>query len=184
MSKGSSFDSLPWRSLSLCLFCLFAVVPAKAQTPDTQQQVGWVSDVLGMRHFNGLRCPDMVGSLFRTKVLAADADRMAGCVYSGRDGFRAILRQHLSGTGASSAADFLKAYKASGFTQVSLSGVAAGGISFKTRDWTPTTLCETLWRFSGRNADFTLWMAYALPTQEGDVGPAIDAFTEILNRQN
>ncbi|WP_417670865.1 hypothetical protein [Roseibium sp.] len=163
---------------------LLGTSTASAQSNMAQQQAGWVSDVRGMRHFNGLRCPDLVGSLFRTKVLAADADRMAGCVYSGRDGLRAIMRQHLSGTGGRSANDFLTQYTAAGFRQASLSGAAANGVTFITSDWTPTTHCETLWHFTGENADYTVWMAYSLPTQEAEIGPALDAFTDILNRQN
>ncbi|MEJ8474834.1 hypothetical protein [Roseibium algae] len=155
-----------------------------AQNQVAQQQVGWVNDVRGMRHFSGLRCPDIVGSLFRTKVLAADADRMAGCVYTGDHGFKAILRQHLSGTSQKAAEHFQSAYKSAGFSQISLSGAAESGISFKTRDWTANTLCETLWRFSGRKADYTLWMSYLLPSQEADVGPAVAAFTNILTSQN
>ncbi|WP_417685935.1 hypothetical protein [Roseibium sp.] len=177
------------------LFCLGACLvalgvlsgpmgKANAQSNTVEQQVGWVSDVRGMRHFSGLRCPDIVGELFRTKVLAADADRLAGCVYSGREGLRAILRQHVPGTSSRAASDYLNSYRSSGFRRVQLSGAGAGGITFVTNDWTPNIQYETLWRFAGEKADFTVWMSYTLPQQETDIGPAFAAFTDILNRQN
>ncbi len=148
------------------------------------REAGWVNDIIGLRHFSGLRCPDMVGGFYRSKVLSADSDRMAGCIYTGDNGLAAVLRQHLSGTGADVAKDFLEAYKASGFSKAALTGVAQSGISYITRSWTPSKLCETLWHFSGKKADYTLWLTYSLPGQEAEVGPAVAAFVETLNRQN
>ena len=177
-------------SALILLFCVFMTStlhtdqPALAQSSLAKQQAGWVSDVYGLRHFNGLRCPDVVGSLFRVKALSANADRMAGCIYSGSDGMRAVLRQHIQGSGKQSAQSFLTAYQNSGFQQVALSGAAASGISFITNDWSSGTQCETLWHFSGVKADFSLWMMYALPLQETEVEPAVKAFIDILNRQN
>lgn len=156
---------------------------AFAQTPG-QEGSEWSPDVYGVRHFSGLRCPDAVGFLFRTKLLGADADRMAGCVYSGDAGMRLVLRSHLTGSGVKAAETFLSAFREAGFREVSLTGPAARGISFQTRDWGPGILCETLWYFSGKKADYSLWMSYSLPTQEADIGPALQAFEELLARQN
>ncbi|WP_209015127.1 hypothetical protein [Roseibium limicola] len=156
---------------------------AVAQDMQSQESVGWQADVDGMRHFSGLRCPDEVGAFFRTKVLASDGDRMAACIYTGNDGMSAVLRQHLAGTGQATATSFLENYKNAGFQRVTLSGPASEGISFKTRPWTASVLCETLWYFDGPKADYTLWMAYGLPSQEAEVGPALDAFVRLLNRQ-
>lgn len=159
------------------------MVGAKAQLRD-EEQVGWTSDVEGLRHFSGMKCSDIIGSFFRSKVLAADADRMAGCIYTGKNGMTAVLRQHLSGTGAIEAQKFMDNFKASGFKQIALTGIAQSGTSFQTRSWSENTLCETLWHFSGKKADYTLWMSYTLPNQEGEIGPGVAAFTEALTRQN
>ncbi|GGB37249.1 hypothetical protein GCM10011316_06700 [Roseibium aquae] len=154
------------------------------QRTQNEEQEGWVGDVFGMRHFSGMRCPDIVGPFFRTKTLAADSDRMAGCLYTGRDGMQAVVRQHLAGTGRQAASAFLDNYRAAGFELVSMSGVAERGISFKTQDWGGRTQIETLWHFAGREADFSLWIAYSLPAQEAEVGPAVAAFEEMLAQQN
>lgn len=158
---------------------------AQQPTPQTllsQESIGWQSDVEGMRHFSGLRCPDQVGRFYRTKVLASDGDRMAACIYSGDGGMSAILRQHLSGTGEKVARHYLENFQAAGFERVALSGPASTGISFKTRDWTSPVLCETLWYFAGQKADYTLWLSYGLPVQEAEVGPTLDAFVRLLNQ--
>lgn len=171
-------------SLAATLFAvLICVVGAQAQSRD-KEQVGWTSDVEGLRHFSGMKCPDIIGGFFRSKVLAADADRMAGCVYTGKDGMTAVLRQHFSGTGVIEAQKFIDSFKASGFRQIALTGVAQSGTSFQTRSWSENTLCETLWHFSGKKADYTLWMSYTLPNQEGEIGSGVAAFTEALTRQN
>lgn len=159
------------------------VSPGHAQTPP-EKDAGWQSDVSGLRHFTGLRCPDAIGPFFRIKVLEGDAVSLAGCIYTGRDGITAVLRKHLQDTGRREALKFSRNYKAAGFEPISLSGVAASGISFRTRNWTPTSLCETLWYFSGDKADYTLWLSYVLPTQEAEVGPALSAFTEALAHQD
>ncbi|MEP5056189.1 MAG: hypothetical protein ABJR01_14555, partial [Qipengyuania citrea] len=109
---------------------------------------------------------------------------LAGCIYTGRDGVTAVLRKHIESSGRREALAFSRSYKAAGFEPIKLSGAAASGISFRTRSWTPTSLCETLWYFSGAKADFTLWLSYTLPTQEIEVGPAVAAFTGALASQN
>lgn len=165
-------------ALGMCL----AVLPGGANAQDNED--GWVSDFEGLRHFSGMRCPDVVGGFLRSKVLGADSDRMAGCIYSGEEGMTAVIRQHLLGTGTAEARKYMKNYKAAGFREIALTGVARSGISFVTRDWTQATQCETLWHFAGKKADYTLWLTYSLPGQETIVGPAVAAFTETLNRQN
>lgn len=173
----------PTAAAALLTLALFpAVLSGTAQAQEDEG--GWVSDFEGLRHFSGLRCPDVVGDLLRSKVLGADSDRMAGCIYSGEGGMTAVLRQHLLGSGTAEARKYMKNYKAAGFREIALTGVAESGISFVTRDWTPATQCETLWHFSGKKADYTLWLTYILPGQETVVGPAVAAFTETLNRQN
>lgn len=159
------------------------LAPARAQVPP-EKDAGWQSDVDGLRHFTGLRCPDMIGAFYRIKVMEGDEVSQAGCIYTGRDGITAVLRKHLEGTGRREALAFSRNYKTAGFEQIKLSGAAASGISFRTRSWTPTSLCETLWYFSGTGADYTLWLSYTLPTQEIDIGPAVAAFTEALANQN
>ena len=80
------------------MFCmLLTAFPGVANAQEDED--GWVSDFEGLRHFSGMRCPDVVGGFLRSKVLGADSDRMAGCIYSGEDGMTAVLRQHLLGTG-------------------------------------------------------------------------------------
>lgn len=160
-----------------------AALPARAQTPP-EQEAGWQSDVDGLRHFTGLRCPDMIGPFYRIKVMESEGTSLSGCIYTGRDGLTAILRNHAHGTGRQEAFTFSRNYKAAGFEPVKLSGAAASGVSYRTRSWTPTSLCETLWYFSGAKADYTLWIAFTLPTQEADIGPALEVFTEALARQN
>lgn len=154
-----------------------------AQVPP-EKDAGWQSDVGGLRHFTGLRCPDVIGAYFRIKAMEGDADSLASCIYTGRDGITAVLRKHLQATGRRQALKFSRNYKAAGFEPIKLTGAAGSGISFRTRNWTPTSLCETLWYFSGAKADYTLWLSYTLPTQESEVGPALAAFTDILTQQN
>ncbi|MCX2722037.1 hypothetical protein [Roseibium salinum] len=166
-------------ALSLCSLAL----PAGAQVPP-EYDAGWQSDVGGLRHFTGLRCPDMIGPFYRVKVMKGDGVSLAGCVYTGRDGISAVLRKHLPDTGRQQALTFSRNYKAAGFDPIKLSGAAASGISFRTSKQTPGTLCETLWYFTAEEADYTLWLAYTLPAQEIEVGPAMAAFTEALAGQN
>ncbi|GAA0773551.1 hypothetical protein E1180_08760 [Roseibium denhamense] len=179
--------SLSKSSASFLFWCLLVIAlplsPASAQLAP-EQDAGWQSDIEGLRHFSGLRCPDVIGAFFRIKVLEGDNVALAGCIYTGRDGMTAVLRKHLQGTGRQEALRYSRNYKSAGFDPISLTGAAASGISFKTRAWTPTTLIETLWYFDGAKADFTLWLTYTLPTQEIDVGPAVSSFTSALARQN
>ncbi len=157
--------------------------PARSQ-PAPEQDAGWQSDVEGLRHFTGLRCPDTIGPYSRIKVMQGDAVSLAGCVYTGRYGITAVLRKHLEATGRREALTFSRNYKAAGFEPVKLSGAAASGISFRTRNWTPVALYETLWYFTGAKADYTLWLSYSLPEQEEEIGPAVAAFNEALAAQD
>ncbi|WP_209007235.1 hypothetical protein [Roseibium litorale] len=174
---------MPGRLLIVVILAVSLAGAAMAQTAGNEESE-WTPDVYGVRHFSGLRCPDVVGFVFRTKLLSADADRMAGCVYAGDAGMQLVLRSHLSGTGARAAETFLESYRAAGFHEVSLTGPASRGISFQTRDWAPGILCETLWYFNGKKADYSLWMSYSLPSQEADIVPALKAFEDLLARQN
>lgn len=150
----------------------------------SEQQAGWVEDMAGMRHFSGLRCPDAVGPLSRSKVLSANTQQVAGCIYLGRDGVNAVLRQHLKGSGKNAARLFKENFAKAGFAEVKLTGVSASGISFMTREWKNTTDIETLWQLQGEKADYTLWLYYVLPKHETDIGITLRAFEEILARQN
>lgn len=172
-----------WARVIVPAACLLAALPASAQVPP-EKEAGWQSDVEGLRHFTGLRCPDVIGPFYRIKVMEGDASSLAGCIYTGRDGMTAVIRQHVQETGRREALKFARSYKAAGFEPVNLSGAAATGVSFRTRNWTPTSLCETLWHFSGEKADFTLWLSYALPTQQDDIGPAFALFQQSLAQQN
>ncbi|WP_305983968.1 hypothetical protein [Roseibium sp. MMSF_3544] len=174
---------LLWGVLTLFGLAGITALPSAAQVPP-EKEAGWQSDVSGLRHFTGLRCPDVIGPFYRIKVIEGDATSLAGCIYTGRDGMTAVLRQHLQETGRREALKFSRNYKAAGFEPVKLSGASATGISFRTRNWTATALYETLWYFSGNNADFTLWLSYTLPSQEGEIGPTIAAFTQALTQQN
>lgn len=148
------------------------------------QQVGWIEDMAGMRHFSGLRCPDVVGSLARAKVLASDTQRMSGCIYIGSEGMNAVLRQHLKGQGRTALATFRSNFSSAGFKEVKLTGISGGGISFRAREWEKAIHVETLWEFEGRSADYTLWLHYVLPKHETDVGTIVSAFKDMLARQN
>ncbi|QDG76795.1 hypothetical protein [Labrenzia sp. PHM005] len=170
--------------LSLGLGLFSAGRPAAYAQVSPEAEAGWQSDVEGLRHFTGLRCPDVIGAFYRIKVMEGDGSSLAGCIYTGRDGITAVLRMHLQGTGRREAVNFSRSYKAASFEAIQLSGAAASGISFKTGTRGPATQCETLWHFAGAKSDFTLWMAYTLPTQEVDIGPAIASFTDALARQN
>lgn len=184
MGRHTAFLSLlVLMCLGLPLLLQAASLPVRAQVPP-EKEAGWQSDVAGLRHFTGLRCPDMVGPFYRVKALEGDASSLAACVYTGEDGLTAVVRKHLQATGRKEAVKFSRNYKAAGFEPVKLSGAAATGISFRTRNWTPISLCETLWYFSGATADYTLWLSYKLPTQEGEVGPAVAAFTQMLAQQD
>lgn len=149
-----------------------------------EAEAGWQSDVQGLRHFTGLRCPDVIGNFYRIKVMEGDGTSRSGCIFTGRDGITAVLRMHLQGTGRREAVAFSRNYKAAGFEPIKLTGAAANGISFRTSNQSAASQCETLWYFSGSKADYTLWMSYTLPSQEVDIGPAVTSFTEALARQN
>lgn len=169
-----------------CLTCAWTVAGTSGASAQTspEAEAGWQSDVEGLRHFAGLRCPDVIGAFYRIKVLEGDGSSIAACIYTGYDGITAVLRMHLQGTGRREAVNFSRSYKTAGFEPVKLSGAAASGISYKTGTQDGTTQCETLWHFAGAQSDYTLWMAYTLPAQEADIGPAVASFTEALARQN
>ncbi len=174
------------RNIFAPVFCiaLLATQPgAIAQVPP-EKDAGWQSDVSGLRHFSGFRCPDMIGPFYRIKVMQGDATSLAGCIYTGRDDLTAVIRKHRQGSGRREALKFHRNYRSAGFEPVRLTGAAASGISFKTRNWSPSQLCETLWYFEGTDADYTLWISYTLPAQEADIGPAVKAFTQALVQQN
>lgn len=182
-SKKSQRNLLGLSALLCAAFVVAAISPSQAQLA-LEQDAGWQSDVKGLRHFTGMRCPDVIGFFSRIKVMEGDGASLAGCVYTGRDNITAVLRMHLQGSGRQEALKFSRSYKAAGFEPVKLSGAAASGISFRTRSWTSENLCETFWYFTGKKADFTLWMSYSLPAQEADIGPALETFTSALTRQN
>ena len=83
--------------LAMLTLPMAASGPVLAQVPP-EKDAGWQSDVGGLRHFTGLRCPDMIGDYYRIKVMEGDAVSQAGCIYTGRDGITAVLRKHLQGT--------------------------------------------------------------------------------------
>ena len=140
--------------------------------------------MLGLRHYSGMRCPDIIGRFYRTKALDGDGARLAGCIYFGENGMMAVLRKHLAGNGTNVANRFLARYREAGFEPVSLSGQGSRGISFRTRAWTATKLYETMWHFTGKKADYSLWMSYELPKNQDAIAPAIAAFTDALSDQN
>ena len=187
-------DVRPFRSLTLLTAAILATAsitgtPVQAQSGfgasvQNDQQAGWIEDMAGMRHFSGLRCPDVVGSLARAKVLASDTQHMSGCIYIGSEGMNAVLRQHLKGQGRAALATFQSSFASAGFKEVKLTGISGGGVSFRAREWEKDTHVETLWQFEGRTADYTLWLHYVLPKHETDVGTIVSAFKDMLARQN
>jgi len=169
----------------LAVFAAILLTPVHAQQTVTDENTtGWVNDVRGMRHFSGLRCPDEVAAMARTKILPADNRRQAGCIYSARSGLTAVLRRHLKGSGVGEAQNFFQRYRAAGYARLKLSGPAASGVSFMTFRGPASTKCETLWHFSGKNADYTLWMQYQLPAMESEIGITLDGFKRVLSLQN
>ena len=99
--------SSPWRAASLT-FGVVAALLANSASPmaqtaapkvQSEYEAGWVNDALGMRHFSGLSCPNRLGDLTRTKVLAAARTRLAGCIYSSEQGLQIVVRQHAPDTG-------------------------------------------------------------------------------------
>lgn len=170
------------RMVATIVPALLFASPALAQSGIENEEIGWVADVRALRHFSGLRCPDIVANYFRTKVLAADSDRMAGCVYAGPDGISLILRQHTPDTATQSAETFLRTYQAAGFQRVAPD--SPGAITFKTRPWTPIQLNETLWYLSGKKADYTIWISYEAPLQKEELAPALKAFSAMLSQLN
>ncbi|SDU24718.1 hypothetical protein SAMN05428979_2519 [Stappia sp. ES.058] len=141
---------------------------------------GWRTVTTGMRHFTGLTCPDQVASLSRIQVLGSGVDRIAGCVYQGTDGTNAILRSHPVGTSAQITRIFRKRYAEAGFSRLETTGAPASGVSFRTGRRGDGTRCETLWRFTAKSADYTLWMVYTLPSQAESIGPLVAAFATVM----
>lgn len=170
------------RSASVAFAALalaFGWMPSAA-AQERGTDAGWTNVVNGMRHFTGLVCPDTLATLNRTRVLVGSADRLAGCVYQNANGISAVLRSHPSGAGAQAARAFRNRFRAAGFELVTTSGAAASGISFLTGKRGTSERCETLWRFRNGDADYTLWIAYSLPEEAGDIGPLVTAFAGLL----
>lgn len=164
--------------LALALSATASVPPALSQQRSTES--GWKVVTRGMRHFTGLTCPDEVASLNRIRVLSGSADRIAGCIYQNPAGISAIVRSHPSGNGAAAARAFRERYSAAGFPLLETTGAAAAAISFLTGEGKDTSRCESLWRFRTSNTDYTLWIAYTLPGQAGEIGPLVTSFAELL----
>lgn len=178
--NGIRFRSI-WRAVAtlLCTY-LACMVPAASQAasqldnPETDS--GWQVDPRGMRHFTGLSCPDQIDSMSRVKILSSDLDRIAGCIYQSPDGINAVLRSHPKGTSEGTAMDFAARYGEAGFTRIDASGVASSGVTFRLGTNGNDIACETLWRFAGKEMDYTLWLAYRLPSQSETIGPLLAAF--------
>ncbi len=150
---------------------------AQAQVQiDRSPETGWQTDTRGMRHFTGLSCPDQVGRLSRVGVLSSGPDRIAGCIYLTPEGISAVLRSHPHGSSERTATAFVERYTKAGFQRIQTSGPAAAGVSFGTASDGASQRCETLWRFTGRSTDFTLWMAYSLPAEGELIAPLLNAF--------
>ncbi|ADZ69945.1 hypothetical protein [Polymorphum gilvum] len=173
-----------------CAIQILTAAPGQGTGSDRSRQVqgeyevGWVNDAQGMRHYSGLSCPNRVGTMTRTKVLAATDRRAAGCVYAGDGSFQAVVRQHVKGTGRSDATAFAERYRAAGLEQVTMTGISGSGVTFRMGDGDGRTTCETLWHLSGASADYTLWFSYSLPEHGTAVAPAFEAFQNTLARQN
>lgn len=133
-----------------------------------------------MRHFTGLECPDRISTLSRIRVLSSAPDRIAGCVYQSSNGISGVLRSHPAGASARVAETFRTRFSQAGFAEVRLSGAAESGLSFRTGETEGKTRCETLWRFAGEGADYTLWLVYTLPAQAETIGPLVAAFARHL----
>ncbi|MXN63696.1 hypothetical protein GR183_02165 [Stappia sp. GBMRC 2046] len=145
---------------------------------------GWQIDPHGMRHYTGLVCRDRLGMLTRVKVLPGGMDTIAGCIYATPQGLYAVLRSHEKGASAAVAANFAKRFSDVGFERVKTSGAAASGLTFSTGERETGTRCETLWRFTGNERDYTLWMAYTLPVQESEIGPIVAAIIEEIAKRD
>lgn len=162
------------------LLLLTAAWAAPAMAQDKGTDAGWTNVINGMRHFTGLVCPDKLASLNRTRVLSGSADRHAGCVYQNAEGISAVLRTHPSGAGEQAARAFRDRFHAAGFKTAEMTGAAASGISFLTGARGGKERCETLWRLRNGSADFTLWIAYSLPDETGEIGALVAAFARLL----
>lgn len=182
--------SNPWRATSLTVGVVAALVAnsasleAQTAAPKVQSEyeAGWVNDALGMRHFSGLSCPNRLGDLTRTKVLAAARTRLAGCIYSSEQGLQIVVRQHAPDTGPLEAQRFAASYQAARFAPVRLSGVSSQGITFRTGGTEERALLETFWHMRGRSSDYSLWISYTLPEHENLVEPAYMELRDQLAR--
>ncbi|MFN4010440.1 MAG: hypothetical protein ACK4K8_10835 [Pannonibacter sp.] len=159
-------------------------VLAQTAAPKVQSEyeAGWVNDALGMRHFSGLSCPNRLGDLTRTKVLAAARTRLAGCIYTSERGMQLVIRQHAPDTGRDEAKRFADAYQQAGYALLRLSGVAEQGITFRTGGTDERALLESFWHLKGRSSDYSLWISYNLPDHETVLEPAFQEITEQLAR--
>ncbi|NRG17993.1 hypothetical protein HPQ64_09865 [Rhizobiales bacterium] len=145
---------------------------------------GWQIDPYGMRHYTGLVCRDRLGMLTRVKVLPGGMDTIAGCIYTTPQGIHAALRSHAKGASAGVATNFAKRFSDSGFKRVKTTGATASGLTFATGERETGTRCETLWRFAGKERDYTLWMAYTLPVQESEIGPIVATIIEEIAKRD
>lgn len=163
-------------------------LPSKAQmaAPSVQNQyeAGWINDATGMRHFTGFSCPNELGRLTRSKVMPTVNSRIASCVYIEEGtGLEVVISAFVQGTARREAANFMEAYRAAGYKELKLSGIASSGITFTTGGDKDRMLCETLWPMSGKSADYTVWIHYSLPFHEKTVEPAFNAVVEMLKAQ-
>ena len=176
---GARFRPMP--GTIAALFCILAIgmTPAAAQSinqldnPETDS--GWQVDPRGMRHFTGLSCPDRIDKMSRVKILSSELDRIAGCIYQSSNGISAVLRSHPKGTSEGTAVGFARRYSEAGFPRIEASGIAASGVTFRVGTEGGEIACETLWRFTGKEMDYTLWLAYKLPSQSEVIGPLLGA---------
>ncbi|WP_439529759.1 hypothetical protein [Pannonibacter sp.] len=175
-----------WLAACLILAGLLQPEPVLAQTAapkvQSEYEAGWVNDALGMRHFSGLSCPNRLGDLTRTKVLAAARTRLAGCIYTSERGMQLVIRQHAPDTGRDEAKRFADAYQKAGYALLRLSGVAEQGITFRTGGTDERALLESFWHLKGRSSDYSLWISYNLPDHETVLEPAFQEITEQLAR--
>lgn len=177
-------NSLPFAALTLVLSLSLAGAQSISPLDNAPLDSGWQIDPQGMRHYTGLVCRDRLGMLTRVKVLPGGMDTIAGCIYATPQGISAVLRSHAKGASAAVAANFAKRFSDAGFRRVETSGATASGLTFATGERETGTRCETLWRFTGNERDYTLWMAYTLPIQESEIGPIVATIIEEIAKRD
>jgi hypothetical protein len=171
---------------ALAFICSGLPSTAQMAAPSVQNQyeAGWINDATGMRHFTGFSCPNELGSLTRSKVMPTVNSRIASCVYIEEGtGLEVVISAFQQGTARQEAANFMDAYRAAGYKELKLAGIAASGITFTTGGGKDRMLCETLWPMAGKSADYTVWIHYSLPFHEKAVEPAFKSVVEMLKAQ-